>query len=144
VPQRPTIFAGSIADNLRLYVPGASELDLLEVIERADLAGLISDLPAGLETPVGEGGRRLSLGQSQRVALARAMLSKAPLIVLDEPTAHLDRSTEGLVTAAMDELTRDTTALIVSHRDQPITSADRVLHLESGSLREIRKAGARR
>ena len=144
VPQRPTIFAGSIADNLRLYVPGASELDLLEVIERADLAGLMSDLPAGLETPVGEGGRRLSLGQSQRVALARAMLSKAPLIVLDEPTAHLDRSTEGLVTAAMDELTRDTTALIVSHRDQPITSADRVLHLESGSLREIRKAGARR
>ena len=144
VPQRPTIFAGSIADNLRLYVPGASELDLLEVIERADLAGLLSDLPAGLETTVGEGGRRLSLGQSQRVALARAMLSKAPLIVLDEPTAHLDRSTEGLVTAAMDELTRDTTALIVSHRDQPITSADRVLHLESGSLREIRKAGARR
>ncbi|MGB0120055.1 MAG: ATP-binding cassette domain-containing protein, partial [Solirubrobacterales bacterium] len=136
VPQRPTIFAGSIADNLRLYRTDATETEISDVVVRADLQDLVAELPDGLRTQVGEGGRRLSLGQSQRLALGRAMLSGASLIVLDEPTAHLDRSTEILLSRAMDELTRETTALIVSHRDQPITSADRVLELAAGQLHE--------
>ncbi|MGA7435224.1 MAG: thiol reductant ABC exporter subunit CydD [Solirubrobacterales bacterium] len=144
VPQRPTIFAGSIADNLRLYRTDATEAEISEVVVRADLQDLVAELPDGVGTQVGEGGRRLSLGQSQRLALGRAMLSRAALIVLDEPTAHLDRSTEILLASAMDDLTRETTALIVSHRDQPITTADRVLELTAGQLHETPTAVGRK
>ena len=96
--------------------------------------GLISELPGGLDTRVGEGGRRLSLGQAQRVALARTMLSHAPLLVFDEPTAHLDGETERVVSEAMEQLTRDRTAVIISHRDRPVSSADRTYRLEQGRL----------
>jgi len=134
VPQRPTIFAASLADNLRLYVPDAEIAEVEAVIEQAGLAGLVADLPDGLDTTIGEGGRRLSLGQAQRVALGRAMLSPANLVVLDEPTAHLDRQTESELSRTMDELTASRSALIVSHRDRPVASADRVLRLRNGTL----------
>lgn len=137
VPQRPTIFAGTVAYNLRLFRPEADDASVAEVARRADLGAVLDELPQGLDTVVGEGGRRLSLGQAQRIALARAMLSPAPLIVLDEPTAHLDRKTESLLSAAMDELTRTRSALIVSHRDRPIAAADRTLRLQDGRLQPI-------
>lgn len=137
VPQRPTIFAGSISDNLRLFEPGAGGDSLAEATDRAELNELISELPEGLDTRVGEGGRRLSLGQAQRIALARAMISEAPLIVLDEPTAHLDGETERHLSGAMDWLNRDRTALVISHRDRPVSSADRVFHLEHGHLSQV-------
>ncbi|MBK8294448.1 MAG: thiol reductant ABC exporter subunit CydD [Solirubrobacterales bacterium] len=134
VPQRPTIFAGSLEENLRLFQPDAASDRLEEVVEKAGLASLVGGQSEGLSMVIGEGGRRLSVGQSQRVALGRALLSSAHLVVLDEPTAHLDRQTEELLGLALDELTASPSALIVSHRDRPLVSADRILRLGKGRL----------
>jgi ABC-type multidrug transport system fused ATPase/permease subunit len=136
VPQRPTIFAASLGDNLRLFNPRASDQRLAEAIGVAVLGDLVAGLPDGLETMVGEGGRRLSAGQAQRIALARALLSEAPLLVLDEPTAHLDHQTETELSEAISEAARDRTALIISHREEPIARADRTLVLDGDGLRE--------
>lgn len=138
VPQRPTVFAGTVAENLRLFDPGAGRDELREAVRMTGLEELVEELPEGLSTVVGEGGRRLSVGQGQRIALARALLSPAPLVVFDEPTAHLDRESERTVTEAVDRLTRSRTALIVSHRERPVVSADRILRLREGSLSEVR------
>ncbi len=134
VPQRPTIFAGSLEENLRLFQPDAASERLDEVVEKAGLASVVSGQREGLSMVIGEGGRRLSVGQSQRVALGRALLSSAHLVVLDEPTAHLDRQTEEYLGLALDELTASRSALIVSHRDRPLVSADRILRLDEGRL----------
>ncbi len=137
VPQRPTIFSGSLADNLRLFNPEASEREVAVAIGTAALGELVASLPGGLETMVGEGGRRLSAGQTQRIALARALISGAPLLVLDEPTAHLDHETEVELATAINESARGRTALIISHREEPIAKADRTLVLDKGGLSEM-------
>jgi ABC-type multidrug transport system fused ATPase/permease subunit len=98
---------------------------------------VVRGLPDGLETMVGEGGRRLSAGQTQRIALARALLSEAPLLILDEPTAHLDQDTEKELAEAINEAASGRTALIISHREQPIARADRTLLLNQGRLGEM-------
>jgi len=134
VPQRPTLFAGSLAFNLRLFEPQADDRALQEVISAAGLEDVVAGLPDGLETRVGDGGRRLSVGQAQRVAVARALLSRAPMVVLDEPTAHLDSASEALIGSAIEALTADRTALLVSHRLRAIAGADRVLELRGGRL----------
>lgn len=134
VPQRPTVFSGTIADNVRLYAPDATEEELGHAVAAASLGDVLTELPQGLRTRVGEGGRRLSAGQAQRVALSRAFLSPAPLVILDEPTAHLDPGTEGDVSAAIDCLVENRTALVVSHRERPLVAADRVLELNRGRL----------
>lgn len=136
VPQRPTIFSATLEENLRLYNPEASDSDLAIAVGTAALGELVANLPDGLATMVGEGGRRLSAGQTQRIALARAMLSGAPLMVLDEPTAHLDHETERDLAAAIDNAARDRTALIISHREEPIARAGRILTLDRGRLTE--------
>jgi ATP-binding cassette subfamily C protein CydCD len=138
VPQRPTIFAGTVAENLRLFDPDAETEALREAVRMTGLEQLVEQLPDGLSTVVGEGGRGLSVGQCQRIAVARALLSPAPLVVFDEPTAHLDGETERRVVAALDRLIAGRTALVVSHRDRPVLSADRVLRLRDGSLSEVR------
>jgi len=138
VPQRPTVFSGTISDNIRLYSPGASDEEVTRAAAAAGLTGLLAGLPDGLATRVGEGGRRLSAGQGQRVALARAFLSPAPLVVLDEPTAHLDAATERQVAEAIDRLAEHRSALIVSHRERPLVGADRVLELTGGRLSPAR------
>jgi len=135
VPQRPTVFSGTIADNIRLYAPDAPEEEVDRAVAAAALGEILTGLPQGLHTRVGEGGRRLSAGQTQRVALSRAFLSPAPLVVLDEPTAHLDADTERQVADAIDRLVTDRTALVVSHRERPLVAADRVLELAGGRLR---------
>ncbi len=134
VPQRPTIFAASLADNLRLFNPEASDEEV--AVGTAALGEVVAGLPEGLRTEVGEGGRRLSAGQTQRIALARALLSRAPLLILDEPTAHLDQATELELAAAIDDVARDRTALIISHRPEPIVGADRTLVLDERGLSE--------
>jgi len=139
VPQRPTIFAGTVEENLRLFHPEADPARLDEVMGLTGLDALAGELPDGLRTVVGEGGRRLSLGQSQRLALGRALLSPAPLVVFDEPTAHLDRVSETRLAAAIGELTSGRSCLIVSHRERPIAAADRVLKLEYGRLGPVGK-----
>ena len=136
VPQRPTIFSATLADNLRLFNPGASDQDVAVAVGTAALGELVASLPEGLETQVGEGGRRLSAGQTQRIALARALISDAPLLILDEPTAHLDHETEIELAAAINDAAADRTALIISHREEPIARADRTLVLDENGLRE--------
>ena len=108
--------------------------ELAAAVESTSLDEVVASLPAGLETMVGEGGRRLSAGQTQRIALARALLSKAPLLILDEPTAHLDEETERTLAEAINLAAEGRTALIVSHRPEPIARADRTLALVKACL----------
>src|SRR5262249_10360963 len=116
LPQRPTLLRATVAENIRLGDPVAS---LERVQAAAALAGagtFVAALPEGYETVVGEGGRPLSAGQSRRIALARAFLRDAPLLILDEPTAHLDAESADRVAAAIDDLRGRCTILLVSHR----------------------------
>jgi ATP-binding cassette subfamily C protein CydCD len=134
IPQRPTVFGGTIEENVRLAAPNASPARLSQAIRRAGLADLVSSLPEGAQTVVGEGGRRLSAGQAQRLGLARAFLRDAPLLLLDEPTANLDEETELAVADAVEELTAGRTALIVAHRPELARRADRVVVLHDGLI----------
>ena len=94
IGQRPVLFAGSIRDNIRFARPEATDEEVAQAARAARVDGVRGRLPDGLDTPVGEGGYGLSGGQAQRVAIARAFLKNAPLLLLDEPTAHLDPATE--------------------------------------------------
>jgi thiol reductant ABC exporter CydD subunit len=132
IPQRPTVFGGTIEENVRLAAPDASPARLSQALRRAGLADLVASLPDGARTVVGEGGRRLSAGQAQRLGLARAFLRDAPLLLLDEPTANLDEETELAVADAVEELTAGRTALIVAHRPELARRADRVVELHDG------------
>ncbi|MGE5408996.1 MAG: ATP-binding cassette domain-containing protein, partial [Syntrophothermus sp.] len=134
VPQRPTLFAGTIEDNIRLAAPGAPEERVLIAAEDAGLLEIALALPQGMDTPVGEGGRRLSAGQAQRVGLARAFLSRAPLLLLDEPTAHLDGESELALAATIERLAAGRTTLLVAHRPELARRADRVVELREGRI----------
>ncbi len=142
VPQQPTIFAGTIAENVRLGDAGAGDAQLAAAVTAAALDEVVAGLPDGLETHVGEGGRRLSAGEAQRVAIARAFLRDAPLVVLDEPTAHLDGASAEVVGAAIERLARGRTTLLVVHREALARRADRIVRLDRGRLVDI-PAGAR-
>ncbi len=139
VPQRPTILAASVADNVRLADPDAGNGRVREALAAAGALELVHALPDGLATRVGEGGRRLSAGQGQRLALARAFLRDAPLVVLDEPTAHLDAESAAQLDETLGRLLRGRTALLVVHRPELARRADRVVELRGGRI-----AGARR
>ncbi len=129
IPQRPAIVAGSVAENIRLGAPDADEAAVRAAAARAGAAALIESLPQGYETRLGDGGRRLSAGEAQRVALARAFLRDAPLVILDEPTAHLDAATAAEVQDAVIELCAGRTALLIAHSPQLAARADRVVEL---------------
>ena len=129
VPQRPHLFATTIADNVRLGRPSASDHEVDLAIADAGLAELVARLPGGIETRLGEGGAGLSAGERQRVALARAFLRPAPLLLLDEPTANLDAATEVDVIDALRRLARGRTVLLVAHRPALVAMADRVVAL---------------
>lgn len=136
VPQRPTIFSGSVADNLHLSVPGASDDQLWAALRLAGLAEVVAALPRGLEAPLTERGATLSAGERQRLGLARALLrTDAALVVLDEPTAHLDAGTEAQVVGNLRQALAGRAVLLVTHRRKPLELADRVVRLEGGRLR---------
>jgi len=136
VPQRPHLFHGTVADNLRIARPEATREDLERALRRACADGFVEALPQGLDTPIGEQGQRLSGGQAQRLALARALLRDAPLVVLDEPTSQLDPEHEARVAAAIAALRRERTVLLIAHRLGTAGAADRVVMLAGGRVVE--------
>jgi ATP-binding cassette, subfamily C, bacterial CydCD len=129
VPQRPHLFATSIAENVRLGRRGASTEELWEAVRAAGLADVVAGLPEGLETVLGDRGAGLSAGERQRVALARAFLRDSPLLLLDEPTANLDGQTEHELLEAVRQLSHGRTVVLVAHRPALLGLADRVLTL---------------
>ncbi len=129
VPQRPYLFAGTIAENVRLARPDASDEAVREALRDAGADGFVAELPDGLDTPLGEDGTGLSAGQRQRLALARAFLADRPLLLLDEPTAALDGETEAGVVDAVRRLAAGRTVLLVVHRPALLAVADRVVSL---------------
>ncbi|MFD8090785.1 thiol reductant ABC exporter subunit CydD [Streptomyces malaysiensis] len=137
VPQRPYLFAGTIAENVRLARPDADDEAVRTALRDADALGFVSVLPDGIETRLGEMGAGLSAGQRQRIALARAFLADRPVLLLDEPTANLDGETEASVVDAVRRLAEGRTVLLVVHRPALLPLADRVLRLagpEGGAL----------
>jgi thiol reductant ABC exporter CydD subunit len=137
VPQDATLFVGTVADNVRLARPQASDAEVAAALEAAGAAELVAALPEGADTRVGDGARRLSAGQARRIALARAFLADAALVVLDEPTAHLDAQTAEAVQAAVARLAAGRTVLLVTHRDALAARADRVVELRGGRIAEV-------
>ena len=129
VPQRPHLFARSVADNVRLGRADASDAEVAAALDAAGLTDVVRRLPLGADTLLGEGGAGLSAGERQRISLARAFVRDAPLLLLDEPTASLDNETEADVLSAIRTLVSGRTALIVAHRPALAALADRVIEL---------------
>jgi thiol reductant ABC exporter CydD subunit len=138
VPQRPTVFRGTIADNIRLGAAAASEKDTREAAMLAGADRFIRALPLGYETVVGDGGRPLSMGELRRIALARAFVRDAPLVILDEPTADLDRTSADVVAEAIERLRVGRTVLLIAHRPELVRRADHVAYLDAGGTADIR------
>ncbi len=135
VPQQPYLFSGSAADNIALGQPGASRGAIARAARLAGAAEFIDALPSGYDTPLGERGLRLSAGQRQRIALARAFLRDAPLLLLDEPTAHLDPAGARLIASALGTELADRTVVLISHgRGWSVGADGRVLSLDHGTL----------
>jgi ABC-type multidrug transport system fused ATPase/permease subunit len=132
VPQAPHLFTGSVADNIRLGRPEATDAQVEAAAIEAGVDGAIRSLPRGYETPLGEEGLGVSGGERQRLAIARAFLRDAPFILLDEVTSHLDRATEAEIADAVRRLARHRTVLVISHRLKLAAGADRVVVLAGG------------
>ncbi|HQT45985.1 MAG TPA: thiol reductant ABC exporter subunit CydD [Acidocella sp.] len=115
IGQKPMIFAGTIAENIRFARPEAGEEELAEAMRQASLEELVATLPQGAETQIGEGGFGLSGGQAQRIAIARAFLKDSPLLLLDEPTAHLDPAVERDVLESIKRLSVGRTVILATH-----------------------------
>ncbi len=135
VPQQPYLFAASVAANIALGCPAAARTAIARAAQAAGAAEFIEDLPQGYDTAVGERGLRLSSGQRQQIALARAFLRDAPLLLLDEPAAHLDAASARRLGQAVSTLMADRTVIQVIHGQDWSRGAGRVLLLEEGRLR---------
>ena len=132
VPQDPSMFHRSIADNIRVGRPGASDTDVRRAAEVAHAAEFIDGLPAGYETLVGERGVKLSGGQRQRIAIARAILKDAPILILDEATSSLDSESEALIQDALWNLMVGRTAIVIAHRLSTVRRMDRLVVIDGG------------
>lgn len=136
IPQHPYIFSGSLADNVRFYMPEASDAEVAKAVSAAGLTKLLSSLSGGLNEPIGAGGRQLSGGQEQRVALARALLSKRNILLLDEPTAHLDVETEYELKQTMLPLFEGKLVFLATHRLHWMPHMDRIIVMDGGTVAE--------
>jgi ATP-binding cassette subfamily C protein CydD len=132
IGQRPVLFAGTIRDNIRFARPEATNEEIEAAAENARVSEFAAALPSGLDTIVGEGGYGLSGGQAQRVAIARAFLKNAPLLLLDEPTAHLDPATEAEVLDSLRRLALGRTVILASHSSAAHAFAGRRLDIRAG------------
>ena len=136
VSQTPFLFQATLGENIRDARPSATDAEILQALEAADLGKFVSSLPEGLETPMGEAGTRLSGGQAQRVTIARAILKGADLLLLDEATSALDSKAERQVQGALDRLMKHSTVLVIAHRLSTIQSCDRIIVLDQGKIVE--------
>ena len=135
VPQMPSLFAGTIADNIRIGRLDATDEQIITAAVKAHADEFIRSLPDGYQTQVGERGDQLSGGQRQRIAIARAFLRDAPILILDEATSALDSESEAMVQLALAELVKGRTTFIIAHRFSTITIADRILVFQGGPHR---------
>lgn len=136
VPQEPTLFGGSIRDNIAYGRLDATELEIAEAAKAANASEFIEKLPLGYETIVGERGVKLSAGQRQRIAIARAVLRNPRILILDEATSSLDNESEVLVQEAINRLMHGRTTLVIAHRLTTIEHADTILILDQGRIIE--------
>ncbi|GGF34053.1 ABC transporter permease [Microbacterium sorbitolivorans] len=133
IPQRAVLFPGSVRQNLALAREGASDDDMLRALSRAGIDAR-SELARGLDTVLGEGAGGVSGGQAQRISIARALLTKRPLLIADEATAHLDPASSARVIAALRDATRDRTVVMITHRHDEAAVADRVVRMSGGAI----------
>jgi ATP-binding cassette subfamily B protein len=133
IPQEPPIFDGSLRENLTFH-EHYDDAYLQEVLKRVGLDPLVSQLPDGLETVVGERGIKLSGGERQRLAFGRAFLQNPKIIIMDEPTSALDSLTERFVTQNMTQLFNGKTVIIIAHRLQTVKNADQIVVIENGQV----------
>ena len=130
------LFQGSIADNIRIGKPDATDAQLLEAARQAGVAEIIARLPLGLATPVGEGGARLSGGERQRIAIARALVKDAPILLVDEATAALDAENQAAIADALARLRGKRTVIVIAHQLSTVAMADQIVVLDGGTIRE--------
>jgi ATP-binding cassette subfamily B protein len=136
VSQETYLFHASIRENLRFACPEATDAEIEDAARAAQIHELISSLPDGYDTPVGERGYRFSGGEKQRMAIARTVLRNPPVLILDEATSALDNETERAVQTALDDLARGRTTIAIAHRLSTIRDADQILVLDAGRIVE--------
>lgn len=130
------LFQGSIADNIRMGRPQASDAEVMEAARQAGVAEIIERLPQGLDTPVGEGGARLSGGERQRIAIARALIKDAPILLIDEATAALDAENQAAIAQALARLRGRRTLIVIAHQLSTVAMADQIIVLDQGRASE--------
>ena len=130
------LFQGSIADNIRMGRPQASDAEVMEAARQAGVAEIIERLPQGLDTPVGEGGARLSGGERQRIAIARALIKDAPILLVDEATAALDAENQAAIAQALARLRGRCTLIVIAHQLSTVAMADQIIVLDQGCVSE--------
>jgi ATP-binding cassette subfamily B protein len=136
VSQETYLFHASIRENLRFACPDASDEQIEDAARAAQIHELISSLPDGYDTPVGERGYRFSGGEKQRMAIARTVLRNPPVLILDEATSALDTETERAVQRALDDLSQGRTTIAIAHRLSTIRDSDQILVLDGGEIVE--------
>jgi ATP-binding cassette, subfamily B, heavy metal transporter len=136
VPQDTVLFNDTIGYNIRYGRPDATEDEVREAAQLAQIGGFIDSLPKGYDTPVGERGLKLSGGEKQRVAIARTILKGPPILILDEATSALDTKTEQDIQAALDTVAANRTTLVIAHRLSTVVNADEIIVLRDGTIAE--------
>ena len=134
--QNTYLFQGSIADNIRIGKPSASEAEVLEAARLAGVVEIIERLPQGLDTPVGEGGARLSGGERQRISIARALIKNAPILLVDEATAALDAENQAAIAETLVRLRGQRTVVVIAHQLSTVAMSDQIVVLEGGRVAE--------
>lgn len=135
--QDPSLFSGTIRENIAYSKPGATDEEVARAAKAANASEFIDKLDKGYDTEIGERGLKLSGGQKQRIAIARAILKDAPILILDEATSALDSRSEQLVQQALDRLMKGRTTIIIAHRLSTIAGVDRIITLKGGKIDEI-------
>jgi ATP-binding cassette subfamily B protein len=136
VSQVPFLFSGTIAENIRFSNPNCSDQEMISVGQKIGRGEWLETFPNGLETPVGERGAQLSMGQRQLVALMRVLVQRPSIFILDEATASIDPFTEKQIQSALNLILAETTSILIAHRLSTVRSADRILVMKEGVIIE--------